>query len=138
MRQRGLNQLVGLEANQTARGGRSELRHNGHERTGADVAVDDVVRFAKDATVNSVSDAVAETSAGMLQKGAGEESFAFGCDCDFDRIVHTAGHHRFNRTTVDATAEDVRGGGLQLFAIQEFVVLFCKGSFAPVDPAVAT
>ena len=138
VRRRGLNQGVRFEADQTARSSRAELNHDGHERAGAHMAVDDLVRLAVEAAVYGVSDAVAQSATGMLQEGAGEKAFAIGCHGNFDWIVHSSGHHRFDRSTVDATAKDMGGGCFELLSITQLVVLFRKRAFAPIDPAIAT
>ncbi len=59
-------------------------------------------------------------------------------DGHFDWVIHATGHDRFDRATFEPTAKDMRGFGCQRFAIDQFVFLFSKSAFAPIDPAIAS
>src|SRR5882672_4532077 len=113
------------------------MRHHRHERrSGPRVVVNHIVIFAVDSAVNGMNDAVALSSARMLEKRRGEDALAAGREHDVDRIIHAAGHHRLDSASIRATTKDVSGPSDQGWFAGSLISLLGEGAFAPVNPAV--
>src|SRR5207248_289258 len=80
-------------------------------RRGPGMLVDRVPVLAVDAAVDGMNDAVAVAAAGVLEERGRENALAARREDDIDRIIHAAGHDRFDAAAVGPGAEDVGGAG---------------------------
>ena len=105
----GAEHVVGFQTDQSARGGGTQLRHDGHQWSGANMTLDDLVILSVEASINRVGNPVAQPSAGMLQERTGKEFLPLRREGHLNWIVHTAADQRFDQRGVGMPPEDMGG-----------------------------
>ena len=95
-----------------------------------------VMRFAEHPAINGVGDPVAEAGLAEIDERAGEDGFPFGRECDFDRVVHAAGHDDVEVRAVGPRAIDMRRAVVELATIAQSMGLLGKRAFGPIKIAV--
>ena len=91
---------VRFVSDKTAGGRRPEMHQRRHQLTCQLVTGNHSVRFTVNAAVNRVNQAVVLPISRVHQKRRGEDAFATRREDDFNGIVHTARHDRFDSGSV--------------------------------------
>jgi hypothetical protein len=73
-----------------------------------------------------------------MQKSRAEKAIAVGKPSDIHQIVHTASHHRVDRSSTRMAAIQVGRLALPILARKDLVRLLRKSCFRPIDPTVGT
>src|SRR3954462_950927 len=112
------------------------MRHYRHQIAGLFVAVSHFIDLPVNAAINGMYESVAMPGFVGDEECPAKNPFSFRRESKSHGIIHPTRKNRFQSSVVGASAENVSSPAFEVFAVSEFVGLFRKRAFTPVNPAI--
>ncbi len=120
----------------TCRGGRTHFNDGCHEWTRFDMTSQDGVVLSKHSSIDSMSQAISNSFARVMQKGRYEIAISGIVEGNVDQVIHTSCHDAVCNLGLKRFSVEVRGSTLRRERAPNRKRLFRESGFAPIDPSL--